>query len=448
MNSVESRERRSEGGSLGEMRPTLLLAAAKWWPLAARLAVALRDHGCDIVAVCPAHHSLCYVSGIRAVYPYRGRASLESLRHAMRESRADFVVPCDDGVVAQLHVLHARDPDLAALIERSLGPAPSYPIVRSRYRLLRLAADLGVRVPETREVLGEADLAAWHGDGGVPAVVKRDGENGGNGVVISRSLEESIAAYREFRSRPSALTAYKRLAIDLDALGLWRRSSPFEAGVTVQRFIEGRPANCMFACRGGTLLGVVSVIVVASEGPTGAATVVRIVRDEAMRAAAQTIAGNLGLTGFYGLDFIIDGSGAAYLIEMNPRCTQLGHLELPGIGSVAGVFAAALRGVACVPPGNPIQRDLIALFPQAQAAGPSCRPLIEASYHDVPVGEPELVRELLRVPQPRRHWRARLYHAFKRVNPAAPTLFEPSESLLGPAARLGGPPHRRALELT
>jgi serine phosphatase RsbU (regulator of sigma subunit) len=32
------------------------------------------------------------------------------------------------------------------------------------------------------------------------------------------------------------------------------------------------------------------------------------------------------------------GTGAAYLIELNPRCTQLGHLRLPGQGDLAGVL--------------------------------------------------------------------------------------------------------------
>jgi hypothetical protein len=410
---------------LNEKRPTLLLAAAKWWPLAARLAVALRDHGCDVAALCPARHPLGHVSGLRALYRYRGLDSIGSLADAIRDYRPDVVIPCDDGVVAQLHALHEQHPSLRPVIESSLGPARWYPVVRSRQRLLSLAAQLGIRVPDTQPIESESDLAAWHEQHGPRAVVKLDGDNGGNGVSICGSLEDATAALHRFQGRPGALTAMKRLIVDHDPLALWQRRSPLASGVSVQKFIDGRPANCMFACYQGALLGLISVVVVASEGPTGAATVVRVVQDESMRKAAQHIAAALNLTGFYGLDFIIEAAGGEpYLIEMNPRCTQLGHLELPLAGSLAGAFAAVLRGAAQPPPKQPLPCERVALYPQAQAAGAACRPLIESSHHDVPAGEPELVRELERGPWPMRHWPARLYHAFNRVEKATPMLFE------------------------
>jgi hypothetical protein len=169
----------------------------------------------------------------------------------------------------------------------------------------------------------------------------------------------------------------------------------------------------------------VSVVVVATEGPTGAATVVRVIQNEQMKRAAELIVSRLNLSGFYGLDFIMESAtGVPHLIEMNPRCTQLGHIEFAGQGCLAGALSAVLRGEPRPQVHNPVRDNTIALFPQALAAGEACRPHIEASYHDVPSEEPRLMNELMLESWPQRRWGARLYHAFKPLDRVDPILFE------------------------
>jgi hypothetical protein len=411
-------------------QPTVLIVAAKWWPLSARLAVALNRYGCHVRAVCPVGHPLTHVSGIRKIYHYGGVFSLSRLRRALREWRPDFVIPCDDGVVEQLHALHEVDASLRDVIERSLGSPESYPVVGSRFRFLSVALELGIRVPRTRTVLNAEDLATWHENIASAAVLKVDGESGGNGVRISRSLDESLGAWRELRVPCSFATACKRLAIDREPLILWQRRRHREREVTVQEFIPGRPANSMLLCWRGALLSIVSVIVVAADGPTGAATIVRVIRNERMKKAAELVVSRLGLSGFYGLDFVLEsGTGVPYLIEMNPRCTQLGHIEFAGAGSLSGVLSAVLHGDPWPLARNPLRGDRIALFPQALAAGEACFPHIVSSYHDVPSDEPQLIDELMLKPWPQRRWAARLYHAFKPPQRAVPIIFEETEAV-------------------
>jgi ATP-grasp domain len=300
-------------------------------------------------------------------------------------------------------------------------------VIESRHLFLNAAVELGIRVPTTRRVATVDDLVAWHSEFGPTAVLKVDGESGGNGVKISHSLDESIAAWREVQLPHSAVAALKRLIIDRDPLALWLRRRNRVREVTVQEFIPGRPANAMFASWGGEVLASVSVAVVASEGPTGAAIIVRVIKDEEMKTAAAGVAARLKLSGFYGLDFILDSrTGAPYLIEMNPRCTQLGHIEFTDQGSLAGVFSAVLRGELrsqSVP--ESVRSQKIALFPQALAAGEACRPYLDNSYHDVPSEEPELQAELMMLQSwPRRQLASRFYHAFRPVGRVAPILFE------------------------
>ncbi len=406
-------------------RPLVLIIAAKWWPLSARLAIAFLRHGCRVRAVCPAGHPLTFVSGLDGIDHYAGIDSITSLRRAMVKCRPDIVVPCDDGVVAQLHALYGLEPSLQKLIEDSLGASQSYSVVTSRYKFQLAAIDLGILVPKCARVGRAEDLVMWHEDVSSVGVLKVDGECGGNGVRICGSLDESMVAWRELQTRAGPVASWKRFAIDRDPLALWMRRNSSAREITIQQFIVGRPANSMLACWRGKVLALVSVAVIASDGPTGAATIVRRIENTRMAQAAELLAGHLQLTGFYGLDFMIDAeTGAPFLIEMNPRCTQLGHLELPDQGSLAGLFSAALRGIPGVHPRQPIRDATIALFPQAQAAGGLFSRYIETGYHDVPRDEPRLVSELLLEPLPLRQWAARLYHALRPISRPEPVVFE------------------------
>jgi hypothetical protein len=394
-------------------RPSVLIATAKWWPLSARLASAFVKHGCTVSALCPAGHPMAKVSGVERVIRYAGVDSLSSLRSALTIACPDFIVPCDDGVVAQLHSLHSSEPSCRTAIENSLGSPAGYPIVCSRERLLEAASQLGIAVAQTRRVLGPEDLVHWHRHAPV-SVVKVDGESGGNGVRICGSTEEALAAWRDLSKPLDAMTGWKRLFIDRDPIAIWRSGSRAAREITVQQMIRGRPANCMVACRNGKLISIVSVAVLAADGPTGAAVIIQRIRNEPMEKAALLLAEKLKLTGFFGLDFMIAAdTKVPYLIEMNPRSTQLGHLEFADQGSLVGAFSAHWCGKPATPAENPISARSIALFPQALNAAVSRHH--DSSYLDVPWDEPALQAELKLPLWPQRQWAARLYHAFRPI---------------------------------
>ena len=416
---------------MNSRRPSVLLVAAKWWPLAARLAIALVRHRCRVRVVCPAGHMLTHISGLDRVERYSGLDSLACLRRSLREFNPDIIVPCDDGVVAQLHALYEQQPALRETIERSLGSPENYSVVSSRYKLLSTAMELGIAVPKTGTVARSEDLAGWHENGISASVLKVAGESGGNGVRITRTARESVAAWRQLGAHRSIGAAWKRMSIDRYPLALWMRNNRADREIIVQEFVRGRPANSMFACRQGKVLATVAVAVVVSNGPIGAATIIRRINNESMSRAAELLAARLQLTGFYGLDFILDSvNDTPYLIEMNPRCTQLGHLEFPDQGSLAGVFSAALRNESPPAPIRPISNATIALFPQAGAVRQARSQYIDSSYYDVPWDEPQLVRELLLEPWPQRRWAARLYHRLRRVEKSEPVIFEDARSVV------------------
>jgi hypothetical protein len=413
---------------LDSRRPSVLIVAAKWWTLSARLASALVRHGCRVSALCPGGHPLTHLSALDEIRRYGGIRSLSRLLRAIKATQPHIVVPCDDGVVAQLHALHRQEPALRELIERSLGSPQSFPVVSSRYQLLTTALSLGIAVPETRRAESTEDLVYWHQNIAQAGVLKLDGESGGNGVRICGSLRESLAAWQDIKIPLGLAKAWKRLAVDGDPLALWTREARVRE-ITIQRVIRGRPANSMLACRNGRVLSQISVVVLASEGPTGASTIVQRIRDERMERAADLLAARLHLTGFYGLDFMIEaGTGTPYLIEMNPRCTQLGHFEFADQGSLAGAFSADLRGEPQPPAQRPIPVGTIALYPQSIEALDNGSRFRDESYLDVPWEEPGLANELKLGPLPHRRWLARLYHWVKPVDRQAGVEYEDFKS--------------------
>lgn len=401
----------------------VLVVATTPWPIAARVAVRLISHGCEAFALCPRGHVLTQVSGLQRSYRYAGRDTTAQLGATIDEVNPRIVLPCDDRAVWQLHELHDREPRLRSLIEASLGVSQHFSTVRSRSMLLETARSLGLRAPETRLVAGPADIRSWFETDPGPAVMKLDGTWGGQGVEFVRSAAEAEETWRRFTRAQPLGVAWKHRLINCDPLAFWRGPEHLGRSVSLQAFIAGEPANAMVACWRGEVLGVVSVRVLCTQNSTGAGTIIRLCRDEDMGRAAVRLARALGLSGFFGLDYVIEaGTGRAHLIELNPRCTQLGHLVLPGQGDLIGMLCAKLGASGSAQPDVPITGDTIALFPQALAWNPDS-PHLAHCHHDIPWTEPALIRELLRDSSAERRFVARLYHRLRgRKRDPVPSL--------------------------
>lgn len=385
--------------------------------------MAFLRHGCRVAAICPVGHPLRFVDGIETIYTYRGLNSLGSLEAAITGSNPALIAPCDDGVVWQLHSIHQANPALRDVIERSLGPAEHYPTIRSRGLFLLAAQQLGIRIPETKTIQSARQLQLWPFES--PAVVKLDGTWGGSGVAIVQSRAEALAAYERLSSPVGLGTVLKRWGVNSDPLALWSLRGREDSSVSIQQFIAGRPANTMMVCWNGEMLANLSVEVHSAQGATGAATVVRVIDHPEIEHAARLVAFHFQLTGCYGLDFILDEeSNAAWLIELNPRATQLGHLRLEGQGDLVHLLAEQLGATVDRAPliDCAIGSD-IAFFPQAFHWNPAS-PYLRTAYHDVPWEQPRLLPELLRPIWPERQLLYRLYHRVRPVRPQVEASFD------------------------
>jgi hypothetical protein len=166
------------------------------------------------------------------------------------------------------------------------------------------------------------------------------------------------------------------------------------------------------ACWQGEVLAAVCAESVATTSATGPSTVARIIDNVEMIDTAKRVVAALGLSGMIGFDFMIEAAtGAAYLIEMNPRNTPICAVRLGHGRDLAEALVArlALRPVRERPPRT--DRDIVVFFPDTWREDPGNK-FLRSEYHDVPWEQPELVRVLM---QPERRERFMVLRLLRRV---------------------------------
>ena len=389
----------------------VLIASTTWFALPARAAISFSKANVDVSGIVPRGNPLAKVTSLKGNFRYSAASPLRSMMEAIRSVRPDLIVPCDDRTVEHLHRLHAEnassngDSTLCSLIERSLGSPKGYSTARSRSSLLQLAEKNGIRIPQTGIARTLSDLAVWLKDFGFPLVLKVDGTWGGTGVRLVHSWNEAEQAFLQLTS-PLPLWEKLRFLSSHDYFPLFEGRGDEAPEVTVQQYVAGRSANSMFACWQGQVLGRLSVETLYASEPLGSSTIVRTIENIDMEQAGHILVGDLAMSGLCGLDFIIEeATGKPFLIELNPRATQLGHLELGGNPSLIHLLSRRLAGD--IPDPGKFVEDTIAFFPHILR----CRadfPLSDVRQ-DIPWEEPLLVGELMKKPWNRRHLSSLLY---------------------------------------
>lgn len=361
--------------------------------------MALANAGCTVEAVCPAGHPINVTSAVHRTFTYSGLAPLASLAAAIAATTPNFIVPSDDVAVVHLHKLYERErrrkkvgAATCALIERSLGTPESFSAVRERAVFMRLAEREGVRVPRTEVIASISDLEEWIARIGFPMVLKSDGTSGGDGVRIVRTREEARHAFRKLQAPPLLARAAKRALVNRDTTLVWPSLFRNRSVVSAQAFVGGREATSTVACWEGNVLASLHFEVLNKHNSTGPSTVLRVIENSDMSFAAERMVRRLGLSGVIGFDFMLEReTGDAYLIEINPRATQVGHLALGRGRDLPAALYAAISGNPVHESPEVTTSDVITLFPHEWLKNPESR-FLQSGYHDVPWQEPQLIR--------------------------------------------------------
>lgn len=417
-------------------RPRILLSATLRWPTAARLAIAFAGLGCHVEVICPREHPAGKTHAVSKIHLYAALSPLKSLYAAIRLAAPDFIIPCDDTAAVNLHQLYtsvgARSPAanlVHQIIALSLGMPEACTFATARGQLIALAAEEGVRVPDTTVITALAGFESWLTQFGFPAVIKADHTWGGLGVVIVRNMQEAQSAYQYLTVRPSIGKTIAHIFLERDLPLFINSVKRMQRIITVQRYITGTPANRAVACWQGQVLAGISVEAIHTQHLTGPASVVRVIEHREMTEATARLVRRLGVSGLWGMDFILEAStGSAYLIEMNPRATPISHLVLgPGRNLPAAIYAQLIGEPVRSPPVT-ITQDTIALFPGEYQRDPRSA-WLHFGYHDIPVDEPELVDVCLDLPWSERGLIARIWAHFRKQPVTQPARLKTSQDI-------------------
>jgi glutathione synthase/RimK-type ligase-like ATP-grasp enzyme len=423
-----------------DMNQKILVTATFRYDLAARLAIAFAKVGCTVDAHCPHEHPLEKVRVVERVFAHRPLRARSTLRAAIGKSVPDLVIPCDDPAAFNLqHLYEDSDSDSAAdrlqrqLIERSLGRVNACLDAASRMTIMTMAAEMGIRVPPGAPINGPDELQRGLEAVGFPAAIKIDGTSGGTGVAIVTNELDAKRAYRAATVRPAVGKAALQTMLHRDESFLRRALQRRRSPVSLQAFIDGKPANRAVACWRGRVLAGVSVEAICTQHASGPATVVRLIDNAEMAQAAAQLVRRLECSGLWGFDFILESDTAdAYLIEVNPRATPMSAVALANEYPLPAALCSRLRDeplrAVNVAPNHP----LIAMFPYEWRRDPAS-PYLRSAFHDVPWEEPALVRECMEIPWSERGVVARITKrvraALKSTAAQAPAGTQPPTAL-------------------
>jgi len=224
---------------------------------------------------------------------------------------------------------------------------------------------------------------------------------------LVHSQQDSLWAFRKLQSPPLLARAMKRALVDQDRTLVLPSLLRQRQTVNAQAFVSGHEATSTVACWKGSVLASLHCEVLRKCHDAGHATVVRLIDNAEMKTAVEKMVRRMGISGMCGFDFMLEATtGNAYLIEINARATQMGHLTLgSGRDLPAALYAAVLGQPSRMNPSI-TDNDTIALFPHEWARDPQSE-FLRTGYHDVPWDAPELVRACIRRSEKQSNWYSR-----------------------------------------
>lgn len=330
----------------------VLVVATNWWDLGGRIAISLARAGFDVAELSPpasALHKLRSTSTHYVYWPWRGASSILA---AIDDFKPEYIVSADDEAVAILHRLHAcmrsynktnrRASSVCALIERSLGDPQSYALLAFRSKFMHVAQTIGVRCPRAIFVGAAYSLDSNLAKATYPIVVKADHSYGGRGIRLANDPAQLRTFVNRLAFSHTWPAACAQVAYGLTLTPLIARALRRKRFVTLQEFISGRNANRAVVCLAGRVLAGISVEVINTRPRNGPAILVQTTTNREMAETATLIVKKLNLSGFHGFDFIIDSTGRAWLLELNPRVTPVSALAIEGYPNLATALFGAL----------------------------------------------------------------------------------------------------------
>jgi tetratricopeptide (TPR) repeat protein len=361
----------------GCRRILAMTLAPDWWSIA-RLTSQLASAGFDVAAFCPKDSYLAHSGHVCERHFLQDDNVARELADALTAWNPEIILPGDEFAVHFLHRMAGLDlpAPLLQVITRSCGDPRFYHVVRDKGLTLREAGALGIRHPAQAPAAELGEFTAIHG---YPVVIKMS--LGMAGLTVRKCADSQAA--------DAAIAELRALAPPAFAT---------QGTLMVQQHLGGYPASFAFAALEGRILDGFAYCPVQTISEFGPASVLERIRHPEIQQAAERLVAHFGFTGLGGFDFMVDAeSGAASLLEMNPRVTIAGPLGALFGHDLAAALHAALTGTAAPPAtGN---HDIAAVFPHEWWRDPHS-PYLRHHVTDMPWDDPDLLRHIAATPRP------------------------------------------------
>jgi len=370
----------------------LLVTTATKWLAPAQMPSALRRAGFEVSLLAP-RDSLAEKSRYLAKIEHLETDAtqldwVQAFAATVEATSPRLVVPCDDTAVRLLHMLALSQPpdmpaatylELAVLVRASLGNPEHFRTSVDKVRLPQAAEALGVRVPPYALVASLSEAQSFAASCGYPVVLKRGHGAAGEWVAIVSQPIELPETYARF-------AAATPLSLEGET----------DSRILIQAHISGPVfSQAMTAWEGKVLAGFVREKLI-THPPLGPATVVRCLHAPEIRRFSDQLAIGLGMSGFFGLEYIVDArTGETHLLEINRRATPATHVGgMIGVDLCAALYAAINGGPQSVRGDLAAgEEHLIAHFPQEWLRDPQSRYLRDFRV-DAPWDDPEVMEAM------------------------------------------------------
>lgn len=339
------------------------------WVGIERLAIHLSESGLEVGCLCTNQSVLNKISTF-ACYHWGQQIDFDvRLEQVIMDFKPDLLIFMDDlsfRMISNVIILNPQDilSRQKYLFEKSLGD-----IRTVGYRILRrtlVQLQECVKVPKTVASGSLAELSEFGASVGWRAFFKEEFTCSGMGVVLTKSEQMFRETARQLLDAGKQFIVQERIH-----------------GVTAMR--------AAVAYEGKILCGISFNKVTASAGGIGYSTVVMPAQHEEMKLTTEKIAELLKITGPFSCDFIVDDeTGAAYLIEINPRPTTVFHLGYLFGVSFASSFGAIIDGTPRIQNDDAPEGKEVALFPK-ELIRDLRSPRLTTAMHDVPWAYPGIV---------------------------------------------------------
>ena len=363
----------------------------------------MHKHGVNVTALAHPESYILFSKAVSKKFIYHSQLHLSRLLiKLVSENDFDFIIPGDDVSIQYFkQLLDSRNiffpglKKLQSLILKSCGTRESLSQLGDKSKLLSLAKELGIVIPENYRInsLEEAELKVSRMK--LPFVLKPDKGSGGSNVLVCLNKDISHE-YKAITKNDRVILNFKRKFVNRIKIILLLPILNELHELSIQEFIEGN--NCIhniFAVNGQVKASNTFLTLEQYPAGTGPGTVVELISNQQINESAKKIIASTGYTGFASFDFILDENGKAYLLECNVRPTPTTHLgEHVGFNLILA-FSNYLQQKEEVIPKSPGIQKIIALFPNEQVRDPQSK-YIRENFHDIPENDNELKDFLIR----------------------------------------------------